>query len=139
METVDLRLGDALTQLAQELVACTAADACVLSRVVGDVLIITRTISADAVLDLGQGYLVSDYPATAEVLSTGRAASLTLEDEGVDSKEAELLRELGFATLLMLPFDVAGERWGLAELYRHDVRPFATAEIDAARAAAHIG
>jgi hypothetical protein len=139
VETVDLRLGDALTQLAHELVACTAADACVLSRVVGDVLIITRTVSADAVLDLGQGYLVSDYPATADVLSSGRPACLTVEDDDVDSKEAELLRDLGFSTLLMLPFDVAGERWGLAELYRHDVRPFTGAEIDAARAAAHIG
>ena len=139
MATADLRLGDALTQLAHELVARTAADACVLSRVVGDVLIIARTLSADALLDLGQGFLVSDFPATVRVLESGEPAALTLADEHVDEKEAELLRELGFSTLLMLPFDVAGERWGLAELYRRDVRPFAAAEIDAARAAARIG
>ena len=139
MATADLRLGDALTQLAHELVARTAADACVLSRVVGDVLIIARTLSAEALLDLGQGFLVSDFPATVRVLESGEPAALTLADEHVDEKEAELLRELGFSTLLMLPFDVAGERWGLAELYRRDVRPFAAAEIDAARAAARIG
>ena len=75
METADLRLGDALSQLAQELVACTAADACVLSRVLGDVLIIvTRDRRDDAMLDLGQGFLVSDYPLTAEVLRTGGPA-----------------------------------------------------------------
>jgi hypothetical protein len=139
VETADLRLGDALTQLAHELVALTAADACVLSRVVGDVLIITRTLSADALLELGQGFLVSDYPATVEVMASGEPAALTLADADVDEQEAELLRELGFATLLMLPFDVAGERWGLVELYRRDVRPFGETEIAAARAAARIG
>jgi hypothetical protein len=139
VETADLRLGDALTQLAHELVALTAADACVLSRVVGDVLIITRTLSADALLELGQGFLVSDYPATVAVMASGEPAALTLADADVDEQEAELLRELGFATLLMLPFDVAGERWGLVELYRRDVRPFGETEIAAARAAARIG
>ena len=139
MESADLRLGDALTQLAHELVARTGADACVLSRIVGDVLIVTRALSAEALLDMGQGFLVSDYPATVRVLESGEPAALTLADEDVDEHEAELLRELGFASLLMLPFDVAGQPWGLAELYRREVRPFGAPEIDAARATAHIG
>ena len=139
MESADLRLGDALTQLAHELVARTGADACVLSRIVGDVLIVTRALSAEALLDIGQGFLVSDYPATVRVLESGEPAALTLADEDVDEHEAELLRELGFASLLMLPFDVAGQPWGLAELYRREVRPFGAPEIDAARATAHIG
>jgi len=139
VESADLRLGDALTQLAHELVARTGADACVLSRIVGDVLIVTRALSAEALLDMGQGFLVSDYPATVRVLESGEPAALTLADEDVDEHEAELLRELGFASLLMLPFDVAGQPWGLAELYRREVRPFGAPEIDAARATAHIG
>jgi len=139
VESADLRLGDALTQLAHELVARTGADACVLSRIVGDVLIVTRALSAEALLDIGQGFLVSDYPATVRVLESGEPAALTLADEDVDEHEAELLRELGFASLLMLPFDVAGQPWGLAELYRREVRPFGAPEIDAARATAHIG
>ena len=139
METAGLRLGDALTALAQELMARTHADACVLSRVVGDALIVTRTLPDEAILTLGLGSLVSDSPATAHVLRSGEAASLTVDDDGVDEQEAALLRELGYATLLMLPFDLAGERWGLVELYRREVRPFSAAEIAAARAAAHLG
>lgn len=140
METAGLRLGDALNALAHELVARTGADACVLSRALGDALIVVaRTVPDDAMLGLGQGFLVSDYPATARVLATGEPAALTLEDADVDENEAALLRELGFATLMMLPLEVAGEAWGLVELYREDVRPFSAAEIEAARAAAHIG
>lgn len=133
------RLGDALVELAEELARRVDADACVLSRVVGDVLIIVaRTNSADAFLGVGQGFLVSDYPETAGVLATSTPATLTIEDENVDEKEAELLRQLGFASLLMLPFDVQGGPWGLVELYRRDVRPFSAAEIEAAQGAAHI-
>ena len=140
METAGLRLGDALNALAHELVARTGADACVLSRALGDALIVVaRTVSDDAMLGLGQGFLVSDYPATARVLATGEPVALTLEDADVDPNEATLLRELGFATLMMLPLAVAGEAWGLVELYREDVRPFSAADVEVARAAARIG
>jgi transcriptional regulator with GAF, ATPase, and Fis domain len=91
----------------------------VLSRVLGDVLIIVVQQTSDGTqLELGQGFLVSDYPATRRVLATGEPAALTLADEDVDEAEARLLRELGFASLLMAPLDVAGERWGLVEVYR---------------------
>jgi transcriptional regulator with GAF, ATPase, and Fis domain len=140
VETAGRRLGDALTALAHELVARVDADACILSRAVGDVLIVVaRTVSDDALLPLGQGYLVSDFPATAHVLATGEPTALTVADPDVDEREAQLLRELGFATLLMFPFAVAGAQWGLAELYRTDVRPFAAADIDAARSLARVG
>lgn len=134
------RLGDALTELAHDLCVRARADACVLSRVIGDVLIVVaHTGDAASLLDLGQGFLVSDYPATSNVLATGEPAALTVADPEADVREAELLRELGFATLLMLPFDVVGARWGLAELYRRDVLPFSADEIAAVRSLAHIG
>lgn len=58
------------------------------------------------------------------MLATGEARSLTLADPHVDEAEAQLLRQLGFASLLMYPLVLDGERWGLVELYRREPRPF---------------
>ena len=134
------RLLEALRERALELVAGTAADACVISRVIGDVLVIvTRAVTDEMPLDLGQGFLISDYPATQAVIATGVPATLTIEDDDVDPAEAQLLRDLGFATLLMLPLEVVGERWGLIELYRRSAQPFAADEIAGAERLARIG
>jgi hypothetical protein len=128
------RLLDALRAIARELVTELDADACVISRAVGDVLLMVAEHTADgARLDLGQGFLVSDYPATQRVLRTAEPTALTLDDEDVDEAEARLLRELGFATLLMLRFDLRGEPWGLVEVYRYDARAFAADDVVAAR------
>lgn len=138
-EAAATRLVDALHERARQLVARTAADACVISRVVGDLLIIVTRVTADAApLELGQGFLVSDYPATAAVLRTGEPAVLTLADDEVDAAEAQLLREIGYATLLMLPLEVVGERWGLIELYRRAVVRFDVDDVAAAQALARV-
>jgi GAF domain-containing protein len=133
-ESANLRLLDVLERAASDLLGTADADACVLSRAVGDVLIVITQATADGrSLNFGQGFLVSEYPATAAVLRDGTPCSLTLEDEGVDEAEAALLRELGYASLLMLPLELGGERWGLVELYRRAARHFEPAQIDAAR------
>lgn len=138
-EAAATRLVDVLQERARQLVARTAADACVISRVLGDVLIIVTRVTADAApLELGQGFLVSDYPATGAVLRTGEPAVLTLEDDDVDAAEAQLLRDIGHATLLMLPLEVVGERWGLIELYRRAARRFDADEVAAARELARV-
>lgn len=139
-EAAPPRLIDALEERARQLTARTQADACVISRVLGDVLIIVTRVTADAApLELGQGFLVSDYPATGEVLRSGEPAVLTLEDEDVDPAEAQLLRDIGYATLLMLPLAVVGEPWGLIELYRRAAHRFDPGAIAAARELARIG
>jgi transcriptional regulator with GAF, ATPase, and Fis domain len=133
-EAAGTRLVDVLHERARQLVARTAADACVISRVLGDVLIIVTRVTADgAPLELGQGFLVSDYPVTEAVLRTGDPVVLTLADDDVDVAEAQLLRDIGYATLLMLPLEVVGERWGLVELYRRAADRFAADEIAAAQ------
>ena len=38
--------------------------------------------------------------------------------------EAEVLRELGFESLLMVPLQVGGEPWALVEIYDRDERSF---------------
>ena len=132
-EGLNVRLRDVLTALADELVTQLDADACSISRVIGDVLIlVAERVDDGTTLQLGQGYLVPDYPKTEVVLATGEPCVLTLDDADVDPGEAMILRDLGFASLLMLPLEINGTVWGLVEVYRREVRPF-TSE-DASRA-----
>src|SRR5260221_158591 len=87
-------------------VTCTA-DASAVSRVIGDVLIMVAECAPEGrTLQMGQGYLVPDYPATQAVLVTGTPLVLTLGEAGVDAEEARVLGELGFASLLMLRLDL---------------------------------
>jgi GAF domain-containing protein len=123
--TTNLRLLDLLAATAQELVSGLQADACTVSRVIGDVLIlVTEQAPKGRTLLMGQGYLVPDYPLTQIVLSSGTPRMLTLADDDVDPAEATVLRELGFASLLMLPLQIGGLTWGLVEVYRLEPLPF---------------
>ncbi|HZT46006.1 MAG TPA: GAF domain-containing protein [Gaiellaceae bacterium] len=125
----DRRLLDVLQALAADLTARLGADTCAISRAIGDVLILVAEYVPDGLMLLqGQGYLMSDYPQTAEVLQTGVPRSLTLADPDVDEAEAALLREQGYAALLMAPLRLGDDTWGLVELYRVEPRAFTAAE-----------
>jgi GAF domain-containing protein len=127
---MNLRLLDALTNLADDLVSELDAEACALSRVIGEVLIlVAERVPDGGTLQQGQGYLVSDYPQTEEVLATREPRALTLDDPDADEAEARLLRELGFGALLMTPLELSGELWGLVEVYRTSRRPFTEPQI----------
>ena len=129
-----LRLVDVLSTATRELVDALDANGCGISRTVGDMLILVVEYTSDGrSLQLGQGYLVSDYPATARVLADSEPRSMTLDDVDVDGAEAAVLRELGYGSLLMLPLALEGELWGLVEIYRSDVRPFSDDDVQAAR------
>jgi GAF domain-containing protein len=133
-ETFNLRLLDLLAASGRDLVSQLEADACAISRAIGDVLImITEHAPGGQSLQMGGGYLVSDYPLTMEVLATGEARALTLEDADADPQEAEVLRELGFASLVLMPIELYGAPWGLVEVYREQPRPFSGDEIRLAR------
>jgi GAF domain-containing protein len=129
-ETTNLRLSDLLAATAHELVDSLDGDACTVSRVIGDVLIlVAERAPAGRTLLMGQGYLVPDYPLTQVVLASGRPRALTLSDDDVDPAEASVLHELGFASLLMLPLSVGGVTWGLVEVYRIAPRPFGADDL----------
>lgn len=134
-ETRNLR--DVLSAMADDLIERLEADACAISRVIGDVLILVAERVPDGTTLLrGQGYLVPDYPQTAEVLETRKPRTLTLADPDLDPAEASVLRAHGFGSLVMLPLLIQGDVWGLVEAYRHDTqRPFTDAEV---RTAAEI-
>jgi hypothetical protein len=128
-EPASLRLHDVLASTARELVTRLDADACAISRVIGDVLIfVAEATMPGRTLQLGQGFLVPDFPETQAMLADGRPRLLTLTDAEVDPSEAQLLRELNFAALLMLRLDPGGLPWGLVEVYREEPRPFVEAD-----------
>ena len=135
----NLSLLDVLSNLADDMCERLAADGCVISRVIGDVLIMVAERAPEGItLQQGQGYLVPDFPKTAEVLTTGRPCALTLDEPGVDEAEAEILRDYGFGALLMLPLTLNGDLWGLVELYRIGTRAFSEDETTLAVELAQI-
>jgi hypothetical protein len=110
---LNIRVLDMLSALAETLVVELDADACAISRVIGDVLIlVAEHVPVGGTLQLGQGYLVSEFPQTAKVLANGVPRALTIDDPQVDDGEAGVLRELGYRTLLMLRLDLNGATWG---------------------------
>jgi len=130
----NLSLHDALVLTAQELVVRLGADACAISRVIGDVLIlVTQTTSAGQAMQVGQGFLVSDFPETQAMLADGRPRFLAVTDADADSSETRLLREFGFGALLMLRLDLNGGPWGLVEIYREAPHPFEAADARLAK------
>ena len=129
-EGLNLRLLDVLAAAADALVDELDADACAISRVIGDVLIlVTERVQPGSTLQSGQGYLVPDYPQTSQVLETRVPRTLTLDDPDVDAGEAAILRGLGYGSLVMLPLEINGNAWGLVEVYRTDRRPFTAADV----------
>jgi hypothetical protein len=127
---MNLKLLDVLSNMADDLIARLDADACAISRVIGDVLIlVAERIPGGGTLQMGQGYLVPDFPQTAEVLRTRKPRSLTLDDEDVDDAEATVLRAHGFGALAMFTLELNGAVWGLVEVYRRERRAFSEAEM----------
>ena len=127
---MNLKLLDVLSNIADDLIARLDADACAISRVIGDVLIlVAERIPGGGTLQMGQGYLVPDFPQTAEVLRTREPRSLTLDDADVDAAEASVLRAHGFGALAMFTLELNGAVWGLVEVYRRDRRAFSEADI----------
>jgi putative nucleotidyltransferase with HDIG domain len=75
------------------------------------------------------GYLLDDYPVTQEILESGSALAVSLNDERIDVSEAFVLRELQMESVLMLRIAIAGEPWGLVEIYDARPRFFGRAEV----------
>jgi hypothetical protein len=119
-----------LSRMADDLVTRLGADACAISRVIGDVLIlVAERIPDGGTLQMGQGYLVPDFPQTAEVLQTRQPRALTLDDADLDPAEASVLQAHGFGSLAMFTLELNGVVWGLVEVYRRERRAFSEADV----------
>jgi GAF domain-containing protein len=100
------------------LVELLDARACAISRVVGDVLgALSEYAPAGESLQLGQGFLITDFPLTQVVIEAGESRVVSLLDDEPDPREAALLEALGFDSLLMVPLAVGGRCWALVEVY----------------------
>lgn len=102
----------------RELTENLDASACLISRVVGDLLVSLVEFSrGERKPGIGHEYLISDYPLTHEVIVQGEPRAVSLLDEAPEPSEAELLQKLGFESLLMVCLPSAGTCWGLVEIY----------------------
>src|SRR5436189_2265582 len=92
------------------------AEACAISRLVGELLVqIEEVVQPGRSLIIGQGYVVTDYPLTREVLESRQPRPVSVFDPDADEAEADLLRDLSYEALLMLPLVVGPEPWALVE------------------------
>ena len=129
-------VGQLLPFAARALTELLEADACAISRVVGDVLIQVAEYADDGrTLVLGHGYLITDFPVTESALRNDEPAVVSVLDPEPDPGEAALLGELGLDSLLMLPLSGPTGPWGLAEVYVNG-RNFDGDEIARARGVA---
>jgi len=84
-----------------------------------------------------QTYALSDYPNTASALATRQVYTCRVDDTQGDPAEAALLRERGFASLLLTPLVSGGRSIGIVELFDARPRVFTTADQRLAQALAH--
>ena len=107
----------------REITETLDASACMISRVVGDLLVSLVEFSrGERAPDIGHEYLISDYPLTHDVITAGEPRAVSLLDEAPEPTEAALLEKLGFESLLMVCMPSGGSCWGLVEVYGEGVR-----------------
>ena len=106
------------------------AHACNLSRLVGQLLVDLCEYSCDGRrIQLGRGYLLSDFPQTQEVIERREPRIVSLFDADVDESEAGLLRDLKFDSLVMAPLVLDESCWGLFEIYREGTNLFTSEDV----------
>jgi GAF domain-containing protein len=125
-----------LQDLCAELVRELDAVGCIVSRVIGDVLVQVAEYAPDGrTFALGRGFLISEFPETQAVLETGRPKAVSASDATADRAEVHVLRELGLESVLMLALRSADEAWGLVEVYRDGPEVFDGRQLRSASAA----
>jgi GAF domain-containing protein len=122
-----------LATSARTFVELLDAEACTVSRVIGDLLVDLFQHNQAGADRLGHGYLISDYPLTREVIEEREPRTVFIDDPDVDEAEARLLRELGFDSLLMIALEAEDRVWGLIEVYGQKGRRFTDEDVELVR------
>src|SRR5262249_58829062 len=118
---------------AESFVGVLDAPACTISRVIGDLLVdLVQHRREGPPARLGHGYLISHYPLTRAVIQDRDPKPVYHGDPDADEAESNLLGELGFDSLLMLPIEAEDSAWGLVEVYGNG-RRFEAADVDVPR------
>ena len=119
-----------LLELCRDLCETLGGAGCVISRVLGDLLVdLVEYVPDGRRIQLGHGYLISDFPLTREVLEQRSPRAVSLHDPNPEPNEARLLDELGFKSLLMLPLVIGDELWALVEVYGQGDRAFTDDDV----------
>ncbi|MDX6511329.1 MAG: hypothetical protein QOE36_833 [Gaiellaceae bacterium] len=114
----------------RELTEAAAGSACVISRLIGEALVeLAEYAGSGRYLQLGHGYLLSDFPLTRESIERREPRLVSLLDENPEPTEARILEELRFDSLLMIPLLSDGRTWGLVEIYRDRGCRFEPADV----------
>jgi hypothetical protein len=129
-------VNELLSRTAESFVDLLDAQACTISRVIGDLLVdLVQHQRGGKPNRLGHGYLISDYPLTRAVIENREPQTVYTGDADADEAETSLLAELGFDSLLMLAVESNEAAWGLVEVYGNG-RRFGPEDVDRALALA---
>jgi len=129
-----LDLEEVLSLIAERLMHAMDVDGCTLSRWDREEdTVVTwverrrvRSAAAEAPATI---YALDDFPATRRVLEAGQPLAIRVGNPDADPAEVALLRQLGCASMLMLPLAVGGRAMGLVELDDRREREFAVSDI----------
>lgn len=119
-------LGAVIEAISAEL----GADETLISIVDGEELVVVGRSGPDR---REERFRIADFPATARLLREQNTVQVHVTDPDADPAEVELLKELGYRSMLMLPVSCAGTAIGLFEAYSAGGRPFSRFEIGRAR------
>jgi GAF domain-containing protein len=126
---------DLTGRLCEALVADLDGVGCIVSRVIGDVLVQVAEHARDGrSFQLGRGFLISQFPATEAVLRTGAPCAVSVADEHPDPAEIGVLDDLAVRSVAMFALSNDDVAWGLVEVYRDEPPTFDAAELERAQA-----
>jgi hypothetical protein len=90
-------VNELLSRTAESFVLVLDAQACTISRVIGDLLVdLVQHQRGGKPNRLGHGYLISDYPLTRAVIENREPQTVHTDDSEADQAEIDLLAELEF-------------------------------------------
>src|SRR5437867_4944162 len=126
-------VNELLSRTAESFVGLLDAQACTISRVIGDLLVdLVQHQRSGTPERLGHGYLISDYPLTRAVIDERRPHTVFRGDPRSDPNEVRLLNELGYDSLLMVAIEAEDGAWGLVEVYGEEGRRFEDEDLKVA-------
>ena len=113
------------------------ADDIAVSRVLADERCVETISTHESEPGGPQRFAFDDYATTERVIVHQVVGQVVVDDPAADTAEAALLRQVGFAAVLLAPIVCRGETVGLLEFYRREARPWTGTEVDQARVLAN--
>jgi diguanylate cyclase (GGDEF)-like protein len=122
-------------RLARHIAEVAHADDCVLSTWDhdNDRVISFGCYPNERLANLDPVYELTSFPATREVLDTGRTLVIDADDPLADQSEVDYMREQGDRSLVMLPLVVRGESIGIVELSAKRAKAFTDRDVELAQ------